>query len=178
MRTHDQENRFHESARIGESRLRLNETLRFMRSLWAVDHGLQSLSKRMRATVGLTGPQRLVVRILGAAPDLSAGELADILHLHQSTLTVILQRLERLGIVSRAFAVHDRRRAVLRLTPRGVVLDRGRAGTVEEAVRRALGRMTPRDRAATVRVLVALAGALRHAADEEPGRRARGRGGS
>ena len=40
----------------------LGAVLDFMRLLWAVDHALQSTSKRMESTFGLTGPQRLVVR--------------------------------------------------------------------------------------------------------------------
>ena len=41
----------------------LGAVLDFMRMLWALDHALQSASKRMEANFGLTGPQRLVVRI-------------------------------------------------------------------------------------------------------------------
>jgi len=42
----------------------LGPVLEFMKQLWAVDHGLQSLSKRMESRFGITGPQRLVVRIV------------------------------------------------------------------------------------------------------------------
>ena len=77
------------------------ETLEFMRLLWAIDHGLQRRSKRMAKTLGLTGPQRLVVRMLGRYPGISAGQLAQVLHLHPSTLTGILRRLERRGWLTR-----------------------------------------------------------------------------
>ena len=46
----------------------LGEELDFMRLLWAVDHGLQQRSKRMAAEIGLTGPQRLVIRIAVVSP--------------------------------------------------------------------------------------------------------------
>src|ERR687888_5890 len=69
----------------------LGPVLDFMQRLWAVAHELQSISKRMDAHLGVTGPQRLVVRILGRRPGLSAGELAAILHLHPSTLTGVLR---------------------------------------------------------------------------------------
>jgi DNA-binding MarR family transcriptional regulator len=148
-----------------------------MRWLWAVDHGLQSLSKRMRTTVGVTGPQRLVVRMLGQSPGLSAGELATVLHLHRSTLTGVLRRLERLGIVARATSSGDRRRAVLRLTTAGRALDRERTGTVESAVRAALQRVSPDAVVATVEVLSKVAAELRRSAGDGdcPMRRARGR---
>ena len=37
----------------------LDATLDFMRLLWAIEHGLQRSSKRMEATLGVTGPQRV-----------------------------------------------------------------------------------------------------------------------
>ena len=148
----------------------LNATLQFMRWLWAIDHGLQSLSKRMRTTIGLTGPQRLVVRVLGRASELSAGELAAVLHVHQSTLTAILERLEQDGIVSRVSASDDRRRAVLSLTADGRALDRAKRGTVEAAVRRALVRVSPSAVAATVRVLSAVAHELEQASRDRSAR--------
>lgn len=146
--------------RVMAGGLRLGHTFQFLRSLWAVDHGLQSLSKRMRQSVGLTGPQRLVVRVLGSLPELGAGELAEILHLHPSTLTGILHRLERAGVVTRTVAPDDRRRAVLRLTPAGRALDRPSSGTVEAAVRRALRRADRTAVRTTVQVLSQVARAL------------------
>lgn len=47
-----------------------------MRLLWSVEHRLQSRSKLMEAELGLTGPQRLVLRIGSRSPGRSAGELA------------------------------------------------------------------------------------------------------
>jgi DNA-binding MarR family transcriptional regulator len=64
-----------------------------MQLLWAVVHELEITSKRMTGEIGVTGPQRLVLRVVGLFPGLSAGELATILHLHPSTLTGVLQRL-------------------------------------------------------------------------------------
>ena len=51
----------------------------------------------MAATIGITGPQRLVIRIIGRFPSIHAMQLADILHLHPSSLTAVLKRLERRG---------------------------------------------------------------------------------
>src|SRR5919108_5083730 len=79
----------------------LGAVLDFMRLLWAVDHSLQSASKRMESQHGITGPQRLVVRIVGRFPGIAAGRVAEILHVHPSTLTGILKRLEQRGILQR-----------------------------------------------------------------------------
>src|SRR5260370_29293539 len=96
----------------------LDPVLDFLRLLWSVEHGLQRSSKRMESTVGITGPQRLVLRIVGKFPGLSAGELARIIHLHPSTITGILQRLASRGLLTRERDPRDTRRVRLRLKPR------------------------------------------------------------
>jgi MarR family transcriptional regulator, organic hydroperoxide resistance regulator len=138
----------------------LGDVLDFMRLLWQVDHALQRTSKRMESTVGVTGPQRLVLRIVGRFPGIPAGPLARLLHIHPSTLTGILQRLERQGLLRRRTDTRDARRSLLSLTEKGRLLDVEREGTVEAAVQRALDRLPPAKIQATREALVALAEAL------------------
>lgn len=145
---------------------RLGEVLDFMKLLWSVDHGLQSTSKRMEAQMGVTGPQRLVIRIVGRYPDISAGELADIMRLHPSTLTGVLKRLKDRGLIERRVDPNDGRRALLCLTPRGRELDSIRTGTVEAAVRQALKSMPRRKVEAAQDVLAAVAEALQPQDDD------------
>lgn len=135
----------------------LPEVLRFMQVLWRVVHGLEQASKRMAATHGVTGPQRLVLRLVGLNPGISAGALAGMLHVHPSTLTGVLRRLQAQGLLARAVDPSDRRRAVLQLTPRGRRINHNRRGTVEAAVDRALRSVSGRDVACARRALVALA---------------------
>ncbi len=132
----------------------LGDTFEFMRLIWAIDHGLQMTSKRMHRTLGITGPQRLVIRIVGKFPSISAGELAEILHLHPSTLTGVLSRLVRRGILTRKVDPHDGRKVLLGLTAKGRTLDVAAAGTVESAVEHAL-RDVPASTAAAARTLMA-----------------------
>jgi DNA-binding MarR family transcriptional regulator len=120
----------------------LDEVFEFMRLLWAVDHELQSTSKRMEATMGLTGPQRLVVRIVGRFPGITAGRLAQVMYLHPSTLTGILKRLEKSGMVKRESDPLDARKALFTLTEAGRAQDVPAPGTVEAAVQRALARVS------------------------------------
>lgn len=127
-----------------------------MRVLWALVHALETTSKRMNQEIGVTGSQRLVLRVVGLFPELSAGELAAILHVHPSTLTGVLRRLATHQLLERSAAPDDRRRAVLRLTSGGQRINRARHGTVEAAVDRALRHVTNRDRAAARRVLTAV----------------------
>lgn len=114
-----------------------------MRILWALDHGLQLTSKRMVATWGLTGPQRMVIRLVGRFPNISAGHLAQALHLHPSTLTGVLKRLEAREILWRKPDPKDGRRALLGLTQKGRELDVPMNGTAESAVEVALAKLPP-----------------------------------
>jgi DNA-binding MarR family transcriptional regulator len=94
----------------------------------------------MARDLGVTGPQRLVVRVIGQRPEQTASEIATVLGMHPSTLTGVLARLEARGAIKRAVDAEDRRRARFTLTPAGKQIDREKRGTVEAAVRRALAK--------------------------------------
>jgi DNA-binding MarR family transcriptional regulator len=138
----------------------LGETLSFMQLLWAVTHGLESASKRMHAELGVTGPQRLVLRIVGHHARISAGALAEVLHIHPSSLTGMLQRLEQAELIRRESDPFDRRRALIALTRRGMRLNDERAGTVEASVASALSKMSKERLAGAKAVLKAIAVSL------------------
>jgi DNA-binding MarR family transcriptional regulator len=149
----------------------LPDVLQFMQLLWAVVHGLERISKRMTGDIGVTGPQRLVLRVVGLFPGMSAGKLATVLHVHPSTLTGVLQRLVAQRLLARSDHPRDRRRAVLRLTKRGARVNVARQGTVEAAIAQALEGTSGRDRMATKRVLERLAAHLEPASMRGPARR-------
>jgi DNA-binding MarR family transcriptional regulator len=138
----------------------LGEVLEFLRLLWAVDHRLKSTSKKMELTLGLTGPQRLVVRLVGQFPGIGAGRLARILHVHPSTLTGVLKRLVTRGYLERHSNPRDARRALFFLTAAGRAVDVPLAGTVEDAVDRVLSRMSRAQLAAARDVFTVLAAEL------------------
>jgi DNA-binding MarR family transcriptional regulator len=116
----------------------LDDTLDFMRLLWAIEHGLQKQSKRMEAEFGLTGPQRLVLRIVGQFPGMAAGELAEVVKLHPSTITGIVQRLVKRRLLRRERDPEDSRRVRLWVAPAAKRYTRRSGGTVEDRVRKAL----------------------------------------
>jgi DNA-binding MarR family transcriptional regulator len=128
-----------------------------MRSLWGVNHTLESTSRRMKVQIGVTGPERMVIRLVGRYPGISAGELAAILRVHPSTLTALLKRLARRGVLERRVDASDARRALFVLTSRGQSVDRLRRGTVEAAVRAALESLSVRDVKTCASVLDAIA---------------------
>jgi len=136
----------------------LGAVLDFMSLIWRLDHALQRTSKRMEASLGVTGPQRLVMRIVGRFPGLPAGQLAETLHVHPSTLTGVLKRLERHGLVARRTDPRDRRRTLIGLTAKGRRLEADAEGTVESAIRAALEELpdaTIRHAAEVLRALAA-----------------------
>jgi DNA-binding MarR family transcriptional regulator len=138
----------------------LEPTLEFMRLLWRIEHGLQSRSKQMEAAIGVTGPQRLVLRIVDQFPGLSAGELAHILRLHPSTITGVVQRLVEKGLLAREGDRTDRRRVHLRIRPEAKRFTRLSRATIESAIARALSQVPAPHVSHARSVLAAIAGAL------------------
>ncbi|HVK74715.1 MAG TPA: MarR family transcriptional regulator [Kofleriaceae bacterium] len=128
-----------------------------MQQMWDVVHALDVRSKRMERTIGVTGPQRLVLRIVGQSPNKVASEIASTLGIHPSTLTGILARLEQRGALVREIDPEDRRRARFRLTAMGRKIDNLRKGTVEAAVRRSIARAGDKVVERTVEMLGILA---------------------
>ena len=134
----------------------LGNVLEFLRALWGVNHALESTSRRMKARLGVTGPERMVVRLVGRYPTISAGELARILRVHPSTLTGLLKRLVARGVLSRGVDSVDGRRALFTLTNRGAAVDRVTGGTVEAALRVALESIPTQDVRAVAEVMEVL----------------------
>jgi DNA-binding MarR family transcriptional regulator len=143
-----------------DARYPLGPVLDFLRLLWSIEHGLQRRSKRMEVELGITGPQRLVLLVVGQFPDLSAGELARIVRLHPSTITGILQRLVERGLIERARDPGDSRRARLRLKPGAAVYTRTSPGTIEKAVTQVLNRTGASHVRSARRVLAEIAESL------------------
>lgn len=133
----------------------IGEVLEFMQYLWSLHHSLQKVSRAMHTRYGITGPQRLVLRIVHIYPGISPGLVAETLRLHPSTLTGVFKRLTQRGLIRRDTDDGDGRRAVLRLTAKGRSLVSSQEGTVEEAVRAALSRI-PKSKMKTTKEVLAL----------------------
>lgn len=150
------------AARAGEPReIPLDDVLRFMRLIWAIDHELERVSKRMESRIGLTIPQRMSLLLVGRRPGMLASELAAVLHLHRATMSGIVSRLQAAGYLEGRASAHDGRRVGLTLTSAGRQINKRRAGTFEDAVRTVLASTTSRDRLITERMLLRLGDELR-----------------
>lgn len=134
--------------------------LEFLRLIWALDHALQVRSKHMARTLRVTGPQRLTLRMIEHTPGVTARELTSLLHVHKSTLSGVLQRLEGAGLITRETDPEDARRQKLAVTAGGRALAERRGGTIESAVGEVLREFPARDVDAAQRVLERLASRL------------------
>jgi MarR family transcriptional regulator, organic hydroperoxide resistance regulator len=77
------------------------------------------LTKDQAARHGLTGPQLSVAKILEDIGDLSLSELSERINAQNSTVTGIVDRMEREGLVERKRSSDDRRVVHIRLTKKG-----------------------------------------------------------
>jgi|SRR5581483_4784644 len=145
---------------VGREAPSLNPTLDFLRLLWSIEHSLQSTSKKMASRLGITGPQRLVLRVIAQFPGISAKEVAHVVRLHPSTVTGILQRLEKKGLLLRGSDPIDTRRVRLRILPAARRFVRPAPGTIEHAVERGLKRVPRSAVHAARRVLTSIATSL------------------
>ncbi|MFO0667720.1 MAG: MarR family transcriptional regulator [Polyangiaceae bacterium] len=114
----------------------------------------------MTVRLGVTFQQRTVLRLVGRFPGVTAGKLADTLHVDRGTLSTMLARLEARGLIERRQDTTDRRRVRVGLTSRGRSLDVPDEETVEGAVEEAIHAADPEDVRGTERVLSALVAQL------------------
>jgi DNA-binding MarR family transcriptional regulator len=106
----------------GGDRLRLDRQICF--PLYAATNLLQRLYRPLLAPLGLTYSQYLVMMLLWERKAAHVGELRDCLHLDAGTITPLLKRMERAGLVTRRRERDDERRVQVALTPRGAALRR------------------------------------------------------
>lgn len=59
------------------------------------------MSARMEGRLGVTGPQRLAIRIMARREGIGPADLALLLHVHRSAATGLVRRLEAKGLIRR-----------------------------------------------------------------------------
>lgn len=146
-------------ASIDESR-DADTALDFLRALWELKHAMESASRVMHQRFGVSGPERLFIRVIGQNPGITAGKAAAILCVHPATATFTVKKLLRRRLLCRKQTPLDARRFQLRLTRAGERIDAMRAGTIEEIIREAIAESDPGEVAASSAMLVRIAGRL------------------
>lgn len=82
------------------------------------------ITKELAKRAQLTGPQLTVVKMLETIGELSLTELSEKIRAQNSTVTGIIDRMEREDLVVRERSKEDRRVVKIRLTPKGQELAR------------------------------------------------------
>ena len=89
-------------------------------------------SKKLVQQHGLTGPQLIILRELGRAEEMPVGQLARMIDLSHATVTSILDRLEKRGLVSRNRSTVDKRRVMVGITEPGNTVLAGAPSLLQE----------------------------------------------
>jgi DNA-binding MarR family transcriptional regulator len=111
------------------------------------------LTKGMARQLGLTGPQLTVIKLLEAFGDLSLSSLSERIRAQNSTVTGIIDRMEREGLVRRERSKTDRRVVYIRLSDKGARMAREIAVEPMEIFRGALATLSKEDVADLMRIL-------------------------
>lgn len=82
------------------------------------------LTKGLASQFGLTGPQLTVVKLLETFENLTLSSLSERIRAQNSTVTGIIDRMEREGLVRRERSTSDRRVIHIRLSDKGQKLAR------------------------------------------------------
>ena len=99
---------------------RLDHQLCF--ALYSSSLVMTKLYKPVLGKLGITYPQYLVMLALWETDSIGVGELGERLYLDSGTLTPLLKRMQAAGLLTRLRGLHDERRVVVTLTPRGLAM--------------------------------------------------------
>lgn len=98
------------------------DTTAIVQGLRRIVKALHTYSQDVRSGYGLTGPQLWALKMLQHHGQMPAGLLADALVVNQSSISALVDRLVRRGLVRRIRGRDDRRVVEIALTGRGRAL--------------------------------------------------------
>lgn len=101
----------------GEELLKLDNQLCF--ALYSSSRGITRLYRPVLSEFGITYPQYLVMLVLWEKEPLTVKELGERLFLDSGTLTPLLKRMEKLGLLTRERSQGDERHVIIGLTNKG-----------------------------------------------------------
>jgi DNA-binding MarR family transcriptional regulator len=88
-------------------------------SLRKIIRAIDLHSKQIERESGLTGPQLLLMQLIDTSGEITAGVIAREVSLSQATVTSIIDRLERKGLLQRVRNTDDKRKVMVSLTAEG-----------------------------------------------------------
>ncbi|MBM4361328.1 MAG: MarR family transcriptional regulator, partial [Deltaproteobacteria bacterium] len=145
---------------------KLDSILEAMTYLYAES---RRVTRAVAEQYGLTGSQLVVLRLLGPGGRLSVGEISERIRAQNSTVTGIIDRMERDGLVARRRSENDRRVVHIELTRRGKELAREAADAPQHLFRQLLESLATSDAAELERIMTLLAGRVRESLETQLG---------
>jgi DNA-binding MarR family transcriptional regulator len=115
------------------------------------------LTKELARQVDLTGPQLTVLKMLEGLGDLSLSELSERIRAQNSTVTGIIDRMERESLVVRMRSTEDRRVVKIKLTDKGSKIARAIAVEPMEIFRGALDGLSAGETRDLLKILTKIA---------------------
>jgi DNA-binding MarR family transcriptional regulator len=119
------------------------------------------ITKELARRANLTGPQLTVIKILEQIGDLSLSELSDKIRAQNSTVTGIIDRMEREGLAVRVRSTEDRRVVRIHLTDKGAKLAAEIPVEPMVILRNALSGLTPAESKELLRIFTKVARRIR-----------------
>jgi DNA-binding MarR family transcriptional regulator len=107
---------------------------------------LRQSSRTVERKLGISGAQLFVLQQLGAVPAGSLNELAERTLTHQSSVSVVVARLEKKRLVERTPSGLDRRRLEIRLTEKGRRLLARAPSPIQERILDSIGAFSGSER--------------------------------
>ncbi|MGH8282805.1 MAG: MarR family winged helix-turn-helix transcriptional regulator [Gammaproteobacteria bacterium] len=114
-------------------------------------------SRQLISERGITTPQLICLQSLQEQGPMTTGKLARAISLSSATVTGILDRLERRGLVTRERRPEDKRRVVVAVTAMGVAAAETAPSHLAKRFTTALARLPEDDRGEILRVIQYLA---------------------
>jgi DNA-binding MarR family transcriptional regulator len=115
------------------------------------------VTKELARRANMTGPQLTVVKLLETIGDLSLSELSERIRAQNSTVTGIVDRMEREGLAQRVRSTEDRRVVRIHLTEKGAKLAREIPVEPMEILRGALGGLSATETRDLLRLMTKVA---------------------
>lgn len=125
---------------VSEYRSEVGEVMDYIRHIFKA---LRVSSSQFEKELGLSAAQIFVMKKLKKEPGLSINDLALRTTTHQSSVSVVVKKLEEQGLVSRMISKEDSRKVVVSLTPSGLEKLSEIPRTVQEEMLDALQKMDP-----------------------------------
>ncbi len=126
----------------------------------SIVQALRESSRHTEQTIGLTASQLFVLQKLADTDVASVNELAARTYTHQSSVSTVVVKLVRRGMVARKADPNDRRRVVLSLTPAGRKALASAPHAPQQGLVAAVRRLSPNARRTLGRALTEIAQAM------------------